>query len=81
MHTRLAHGSAPNLSDKPRTLFIAVYAAADAAPFTPNPVPGRHDGMIVRGTEPNRIRAEAYSVEVPEYPKGASFFVQQAKAG
>lgn len=80
MHTCLAHGSAPNRSGQPRTLLITVYAAADAAAFTPNPVPGKHDGMIVRGAEPNRIRAEAYSVEVPEYPKGASFFIQQAAA-
>jgi ectoine hydroxylase-related dioxygenase (phytanoyl-CoA dioxygenase family) len=32
MHTRLLHGSAPNLSSQPRTLFITVYSAEDAIP-------------------------------------------------
>lgn len=77
MHTRLAHGSAPNLSAHPRTLFITVYAAADAAACAPNPVPSSMDREIVRGSEPNRIRCEAYEVAVPEFPKGASFFLQQ----
>jgi phytanoyl-CoA hydroxylase len=80
MHTRLAHGSAPNLSDRPRTLFITVYAAADAVPLTPNPVPSSLAGTIVRGTDPGRIRSEAWQLRAPEYPKGASFFAQQARA-
>jgi len=78
MHACLLHGSAANHSDRPRTLFITVYAAADAVPLTPNHVPGRHNGMIVRGEEPNRIRTTPFEMDVPEYPKGASFFVQQA---
>ena len=77
MHTKLAHGSAPNLSQQPRTLSITVYAAADAAACSPNPVPSTLDGEIVRGAEPNRIRSTAYEVEIPEYPRGASFFLQQ----
>ncbi len=80
MHGCLLHGSAANRSDRPRTLFIAVYTAADAVPLAPNPVPGRHNGMIVRGREPNRIRTTPFEMEVPEHPKGASFFVQQARA-
>ncbi len=77
MHTRLAHGSAPNLSTRPRSLAITVYAAADAAACAPNPVPSTLDREIVRGSEPNRIRCEAYELELPEFPKGASFFLQQ----
>ena len=78
MHGCLLHGSAANRSDRPRTLFICVYAAADAVPLVANPVPGRHNGMIVRGREPNRIRTTPFEMEAPEHPKGASFFVQQA---
>ncbi|MDJ0958616.1 MAG: phytanoyl-CoA dioxygenase family protein [Arenicellales bacterium] len=78
MHTCVAHGSAPNLSRRPRTLFIAVYSAADAMPCCPNPVPGKHQGLIVRGVDPKMIRASPFKVRLPEYPKGASFFVQQA---
>ncbi|MEM8876236.1 MAG: phytanoyl-CoA dioxygenase family protein [Pseudomonadota bacterium] len=81
MHTRVAHGSTANQSSAPRTLFISVYSAGDAMPCCPNPVPTRHEGLFVRGENPNRIRAEAYEVETPAYPKGASFFTQQEAAG
>src|SRR5262249_8741655 len=49
MHTRLLHGSPPNGSDRPRTLFISVYSAEDAIPYAPNPVPSRYEGLVVRG--------------------------------
>ena len=51
MHTRLLHGSAPNNSDAPRTLYICVYSAADAMPISPSPVPTKDQGMIVRGED------------------------------
>jgi len=77
MHTRLLHASAPNLSDRPRTMFICVYSAGDAVPCAPNPVPTVHQGRVVRGTDPRRVRTEALEVDLPEYPKVASFFSQQ----
>ncbi|MEM6546306.1 MAG: phytanoyl-CoA dioxygenase family protein [Pseudomonadota bacterium] len=80
MHTRVAHGSAPNRSTAPRTLFISVYSAGDAAPCCPNPVPSKHAGLFVRGEDPARIRAEAYELETPAFPRGASFFTQQEAA-
>lgn len=80
MHTRLLHGSAPNLSDNPRTLFIAVYSAEDAVPQSPNPMPNKHEGMLVRGEKTNRVRTVPYDIELPQIPKGASFFVQQAES-
>lgn len=79
MHTRLAHGSEPNLSTMPRTLFICVYSAGDAVPCSPNPVPTKHMGLFVRGQDPGRIRTEAYEIEIPEYPK-TSFFAQQSES-
>ena len=79
MHTRVLHGSAPNHSDHPRTLFISVYAAADAVACAPNPVPNKHEGLLVRGKEPHKIRCTAYEVDVPEFPKQASFFAQQSQ--
>lgn len=80
MHTRLAHGSAANRSSEPRTLFICVYAAADALPCSPNPVPNRHDGLIVRGRDPKTVRATPYTLRLPEYPNSASFFSQQTRS-
>lgn len=77
MHTRLLHGSAPNLSNDPRTLFIAVYSAEDAVPYSPNPMPNKYEGMIVKGERTGRVRSVDYQLELPEVPKGASFFVQQ----
>lgn len=79
MHTKVAHGSAPNLSADPRTLFICVYSAGDALPLTPNPVPTQHEGLFVRGEDPGTIRSEAYEVLRPQYPK-TSFFAQQSEA-
>lgn len=78
MHTRLAHGSAPNRSTSPRTLFICVYAAGDAVALTPSPVPTEHEGLYVAGSAPGRIRSETYEVSIPQYPK-TSFFAQQSK--
>lgn len=78
MHTRVAHGSAPNRSDHPRTLFICVYSAGDSVPLTPNPVPTKHQGLFVRGADSGRIRSEAFDIARPQYPK-TSFFAQQSE--
>jgi ectoine hydroxylase-related dioxygenase (phytanoyl-CoA dioxygenase family) len=77
MHTRLLHGSAPNNSDAPRTLFICVYSAADAMPVSPSPVPTKNQGHIVRGEDRGRVRSSGFDIPMPELPKGASFFDQQ----
>lgn len=81
MHTRLMHGSAPNRSDRPRNLFICVYSAADAVPVSPNPMPNRFEGMIVRGVAAGRVRSIPYELTLPQLPDTASFFDQQAKHG
>ncbi len=81
MHTRLAHGSAPNLSKLPRTLFISVYSAEDAVPLVPSPVPTRDEGLIVRGQRSGRVRSVAFELQLPQKPSTASFFNQQAPGG
>ncbi|MDR6680579.1 phytanoyl-CoA dioxygenase family protein [Pseudomonas oryzihabitans] len=78
MHTRLLHASSPNQTELPRTLFISVYAAEDALPFGENPLPSEHAGMLVAGQESGLVRSVANSVRLPQKPRGASFFVQQA---
>lgn len=78
MHTRLLHGSGPNLSAQPRTLFISVYSAEDAVPLSPNPLPSRHEGRIVRGTRTGRVRCVDNDLPLPQLPTTASFFGQQA---
>jgi Phytanoyl-CoA dioxygenase (PhyH) len=78
MHTRALHASSENLTQRPRSLYIATLTAADAVPLAPCALPSIHAGRIVRGREPGRIRSVAFSMETPEIPSGASFFAQQA---
>ena len=79
MHTRVLHGSAPNTTNKPRRLFIACYASEDAIALDKNHIPHKYDGEIVRGIATGRVRTSAFDMELPEYPKQASFFSQQSK--
>ena len=78
MHTRLLHASSPNETEWPRTLFIAVYAAEDALPFGENPLPSPDAGTLVYGDESGMVRSTPNGLRLPQKPRGASFFVQQA---
>lgn len=78
MHTRLLHASSPNETEWPRTLFIAVYAAEDALPFGENPLPSPDAGTLVYGDESGMVRSPPNELRLPQKPRGASFFVQQA---
>jgi len=79
MHTRLAHGSAPNSSGRPRGLYICVYSAADAVPIARNPMPSPNEGRIVRGEASRTARMIPLEVELPKQPKSASFFTVQGQ--
>jgi ectoine hydroxylase len=46
---RTIHGSKPNQSGQGRPLLLNVYAAADAFPYTHNPLYSKYDQQIVRG--------------------------------
>ncbi len=80
MHSKLLHGSTPNHSSSPRSLFIITYKAEDAVALSPNHLPSDLVGMVVRGKETGTVRCTSYSVELPEYPKEVSFFGQQSKS-
>lgn len=79
MHTRLAHGSAPNGSDRSRGLYIGVYSAADAFPIARNPMPSPNEGTIIRGEKARAARLTEALIEIPEQPKSASFFTVQGQ--
>lgn len=79
MHTRLLHGSTANLSENPRTLFIAVYSADDAIPLSPSPMPNKFEGTLVSGQRENRVRSVPFEIELPQLPATGSFFDQQAE--
>jgi ectoine hydroxylase-related dioxygenase (phytanoyl-CoA dioxygenase family) len=50
---RSVHGSAPNMSDRPRPLLLCAYSAADAIPITNLTAGARRSETIIRG-EPAR---------------------------
>lgn len=79
MHTRLLHGSAPNMSASSRTLHISVYSAEDAVPISPNPVPSRYEGRMVRGERTGKVRSLGFELQLPQLPTTASFFDQQSR--
>ena len=75
MHTRLQHGSEPNLSEnRRRAIYLCVYSAADAIPIARNPMPSTLEGTIVRGKASATARMIPLEVELPQQPKSASFF-------
>ena len=78
MHSSLLHGSAPNLSDKPRTLYISTYYAEDAIELSPNALPSTLTHELVRGETSGRVRCSTFELPLPEVPKETSFFAQQA---
>ena len=78
MHTRLLLASGANHTELPRYLFITVYAAEDAVALSDNPLPSVHQGQLVYGVESGQVRMTANRLQMPQKPKGASFFVQQA---
>jgi ectoine hydroxylase-related dioxygenase (phytanoyl-CoA dioxygenase family) len=80
MHTRLLHGSAPNRTGQPRTLFISVYSSEDAVPLSPNPVPSSSEGLIVAGRRTGAVRSVPFDLRLPQLPSTASFFDQQDTA-
>ncbi|MEP1443874.1 MAG: phytanoyl-CoA dioxygenase family protein [Hyphomicrobiales bacterium] len=77
MHSSLLHGSAPNLSDAPRTLYITTYYAEDAMELSPNALPSTLTHELVRGEISGRVRCSSYEMPLPEVPKDTSFFAQQ----
>lgn len=80
MHSRLLHGSLPNLTNKRRNLFIITYVAEDAYPLVKNPLPNKYEGEIVKGKKTGYVRSTTFKLQAPEFPKEASFFGQQKKA-
>ncbi|MCP5089125.1 MAG: phytanoyl-CoA dioxygenase family protein [Rhodobacteraceae bacterium] len=77
MHASLLHGSAPNMSDRPRTLYITTYYAEDAIELSPNHLPSRFTHDLVRGEASGRVRCTPYELRLPAVPKATSFFAQQ----
>ena len=76
------HGSAPNLSDRPRRLLINSYRAADAIPLTPDSTRSPLYGALVRGREATSARRQAGEMRMPpDFSKSyTSIYALQHKA-
>ena len=74
MHTLVLHASGANRSAASRNLYIAVYAAADAAALAASPVPSRLQGTILRGERPRHVRSTMGEIELPPAYRQSSFF-------
>ncbi|MBY8975924.1 phytanoyl-CoA dioxygenase family protein [Rhodobacteraceae bacterium NNCM2] len=76
------HGSRPNQSEIARPLLLYVLSAADAAPYTSQPLKSRYEQQIVRGNPASRIHHVEGSFRVPPDWSGgytSIFATQQAE--
>jgi phytanoyl-CoA hydroxylase len=81
-HVRTVHGSAQNLSDKPRALLLYEFAAADAWPLAGVPDLAAFDARIVVGSPTLEPRLEKVPVRVPlpPAPRQGSIYENQTSA-
>lgn len=81
-HVRTLHGSAPNISDRPRRLLLMGYQAADAWPLSGVKDWDAWEGDMLRGDVTNQPRLEDVPVRMPlpAHPEGGgSIFELQEK--
>ncbi|MBC6439332.1 MAG: phytanoyl-CoA dioxygenase family protein [Rhodospirillales bacterium] len=79
MHTWMAHGGGPNLTDRPRALLICDYTAADAFALKEPAMPNSYHGKIVRGKSTRFARLKDMTIEVPLPYDDDSFFGLQGQ--
>ncbi len=74
-HVRELHGSAPNVSNRPRRLLLMGYAAVDSFPLTGYGDWDDFNSQIVRGEQTNEPRLEKVPARVAQpKPDGGSIF-------
>jgi ectoine hydroxylase-related dioxygenase (phytanoyl-CoA dioxygenase family) len=81
-HVRTVHGSAQNLSDKPRALLLYEYAAADAWPLAGVPDLAGFNARLVAG-EPTiqpRLTSVPVRMPLPPAPHQGSIYENQTSA-
>ena len=62
---RTVHGSPPNQSDTGRPLLLYAYSAADAFPYTYNPIMSSYYGAIVRGKTARYAHHDSRPCQIP----------------
>lgn len=78
---RTVHGSKPNTSAIPRPLLLYVLSAADAMPYTAQPLKSRYEQAVVRGTPARHAHHEPGHYRLPPDWSGgySSIFALQQK--
>ncbi len=78
-HVRTIHGSAQNLSTKPRTLLLYEFAAADAWPLMSSPDLASFDAKLVSGqsTIQPRLTPVPVRLPLPPSPRQGSIYENQ----
>lgn len=78
---RTVHASEPNLSPQGRPLLLHTYSSGDSFPYTPNPIPSRYSGSMIRGKRPRWANHDPRPCIVPPDWSGGygSIFSQQDK--
>jgi ectoine hydroxylase-related dioxygenase (phytanoyl-CoA dioxygenase family) len=81
-HVRLVHGSAQNVSDKPRRLLLYEFSAADAFPLMGIKDWAQYNRNLVSGTPTNQPRVEPVPVRMPlpPSPRPGSIYENQSTA-
>lgn len=82
-HYRTVHGSKPNSSSTARPLMLYVLSAADAFPYTAQPLKSRYEQAVVRGRPAAYAQHEAGTFRLPpDWSAGYSsiFVLQQQEA-
>lgn len=64
-HCRTIHGSATNVSPKPRRLFLLQLAAVDAWPVMGTPDYAKFDSWVLRGSPTRRYRVKEMDIRLP----------------
>lgn len=80
---RTIHGSPPNLSSRARPLLLATLTAADAFPYTHNPIQSRFDQTLVRGSAARWASHDPRPCQLPPDWSGGytSIFELQQRSG
>ena len=78
---RTLHYSKANYSDTPRPLLLNVYAAADAFPYTHNPLNSKYDQAIVRGKRARYAHHDPRPCLIPPDWSGGYTSIYAAQAG
>lgn len=79
---RTVHGSEPNHSGDGRPLLLNVFSAADAFPYTHNPLGTEHSGVLVRGAPARVTHVDPRPCQLPpDWSGGYSsiFAIQQGE--